>query len=148
MEDLSRSIQRGEGVEGEAVLFGLTEPEAPTGVRGRRDVSGRFEIVSDMETPDIGVPESQFEVPKEEVRVKPPRLTIDRRTVSKHTEIIRKSVAVAVAGAHRRARAAAGMKTKMIHLTHYVCILFLFALAQRVGEEVRSAVPREGRADG
>ena len=110
VEDLSRSIQRGEGVEGEAVLFGLTEPEAPAGVRGRRDVSGRFEIVSDMETPDIGVPESQFEVPKEEVRVKPPRLTIDRRAVSKHTEIIRKSVENADAA--RRARAAGGNEMK------------------------------------
>ena len=76
------------------MIFGLTGTEEPSGAevrRTRRDVSGRFEVVSEMETPDVGVPESQFEVPKEEQRgAKAPRITIERRAVSKHTETFKK----------------------------------------------------------
>lgn len=96
MEDLSRSIHMAEaGDQGEGMLFGLTEEQVSGEVRRtRRDVSGRFEVVTDMETPDFEVPESQFEVPKEEqaARQKAMRATIERRAVNKHTEIFRQSV--------------------------------------------------------
>lgn len=49
-----------------------------------------FEVVSELETPDLGVPESQFELPIEEERIKRPRTTIERRAVNKHTEIFRR----------------------------------------------------------
>lgn len=93
VEDLSRSIHMAEaGDQGEGMLFGLTE-EQPEVRRTRRDVSGRFEVVTDMETPDIEVSDSQFAVPKEEqaAREKGLRPTIERRAVNRHTEIFRKS---------------------------------------------------------
>ncbi len=46
-------------------------------------------FVLQMETPDIGVPDSQFELEKAEARKKKPKITIERRSVNKHTEMFR-----------------------------------------------------------
>jgi hypothetical protein len=61
---------------------------------GRRRTTGGkpIQVVSEMETPDLELPESQFEVLHEEVEIpKGARPTIERRAVNKHTEIFRRS---------------------------------------------------------
>lgn len=59
----------------------------------RRTIGGKpIQVVSEMETPDLEAPESQFEVLREEVDLtKTQRPTIERRSVNKHTEIFRRS---------------------------------------------------------
>lgn len=59
--------------------------------RRRGRPSKPIELVSELETPEVGVPESQFELPYEEAKEKLPRATIERRAVNKHTEIFRMS---------------------------------------------------------
>lgn len=90
---MSMEEMRAEAAQ-EAVLFAAAPVEELSleGVRMRASRTGRdrVQVVSDMETPELGLPESQFELPVEEVRAeRAARPTIERRAVNRHTEIFR-----------------------------------------------------------